>query len=822
MGKTAIAVVIILLFSVSLVMALSSNSKIDVRINTFENIEKEISSKGNARVIITTNNAKQIGMASVGLGYKKNNIKKIGEKTYVLDVDNKKLEELKQDKNIYSFELDQEIHAFLSESVPLVRSDIVNSLVYNENITGKNVGICILDTGIDKTHEAFQDRVVNEKCFCNGCCQGFDISDDATDDNGHGTHVAGIAAANSNIVRGVAPEANIIAVKILDNKGDGDLSDAILGINYCIKNKDLFNINIISMSFGGGSYPNYCDGDFPSYRDAINLAVANNITVVAASGNSANLTSIAAPACIENVTSVGAIYDANFGLVPWGVCTDSETSVDKIACFTNRNNLLDLLAPGTAIYSTWLSNSYSTGHGTSQAVPHVSGAIALLQQYKKEESNSTLTPLEIETILKQTGKQIYDSSTNLTFSRIDVYEALESIDEKAPSIYDFKIQENIKNNENITFDFNASDIFLNSKYLEINSQIYPIDYILDTSQFSISDTVTYRYYANDTNNNTNSSDLFSFKIQGYPIINIISPSNNSYLLNGTNEFSYYATDDDLANCTLSVNNQEFFNQTTNGTIMNQTINLQEDGSYTVYCYDALSNYNEEINFFTVDLTNEPEVENINFVSSLSYNQPQNITVTLKDYDPISEVFIDINGNQTMTYINPYYEYSFIPPACGNINFIIYFKDALNYLGKYENSFTVSCCGNSVCDNSETCSSCSSDCGACSSSSSGGSGGGGGGGGGHSSSSVTTNSVSSANETIVQKQSLSQDEKNNETLESEKQQEETNEVSGSTTGLAVKAPPKILFNWKNIVAGLVLLCLLFAGIKDLHIFHKRKK
>ncbi|MDD5254170.1 MAG: S8 family serine peptidase [Candidatus Nanoarchaeia archaeon] len=813
MRKTAIAIVIILLFSVSIVMALSSNSKIDVRINTFEDIEKEISQNGKARILIKTTESKQIAMASLSLSKKK-----LNENTFVMEVNQKDLEKLKQDKSIQSFELDQKITIFLSESTPLIKSNIVNSLVQENNLTGKDIGICIIDTGVDYTHNDL--GACSQAQFLAGDCTkviaGYDFvnnDNNPMDDNGHGTHMAGI-------VLGVAPNAKIIAVKALGYDGTGNDDYALAGINYCVENQERYNIKVISLSFGGNLlYSEYCDHAKWSYADAINNAVAKGIIVVAASGNSNSLTSIAAPACIENITSVGAVYDAELGSnINWGICTDSETSADKIACFTNRNNILDLLAPGTAINSTWLSNSYAIGHGTSQAVPHVSGAIALLQQYKKEESNSTLTPLEVESVLKQTGKQIYDSSTNLTFSRIDIYEALKSIDDLAPSIYDFKIQENIKNNQNITFDFNASDIFLDSKYLEINSQIYPIDYVLDTSQFNISDTITYKYYANDTNNNINSSDLFSFKIQGYPIINIITPQNNSYLLNGTNEFSYYATDDDLANCTLKINNQEFFNETTNGTIINQTINLQENGNYIIYCYDVLSNYNEETGSFTLDLTDEPEVENINFISSLSYNQPQNITITLKDYDPISEVFIDINGNQTMTYVNPYYEYSFTPSGCGNINFIIYFKDAFNYFGKYENRFTVSCCGNSVCDNLETCSSCSSDCGACPVASSGGGGGGGGG------SSTKASSVTPKTEINQLTTSTTKSSNNKATIEqvlANIEEENKTENRIETTGLAAKAPPKILFNWKNIAAGIFLLAILTSLILILKRLHKLK-
>jgi len=102
------------------------------------------------------------------------------------------------------------------------------------------------------------------------------------------------------------------------------------------------------MSLGSTSlYSRYCDSEKASYASSINNAIGKNISVVVATGNDGNYTAIASPACIENSTAVGAVYDANVGSKSWSSgCTDSTTLADKITCFTDRNNLTDLLAPG--------------------------------------------------------------------------------------------------------------------------------------------------------------------------------------------------------------------------------------------------------------------------------------------------------------------------------------------------------------------------------------------------------------------------------------------------------------------------------------------
>jgi subtilisin family serine protease len=251
----------------------------------------------------------------------------------------------------------------LSDSVPQINASFVFS---DFNVSGRDVGICVIDTGIDHTHPAFSGRIVAQKCFCSsGCCpNGLNEDFDAFDDNSisHGTHVSGIAASNGSF-KGVAPEANIIAVKVCDKSGVCYTSDVISGIDFCVRNKFNYNIDIISGSIGDGG--GHSSGSCPGFIDpALDAASSLGIFLVFASGNNGFTTGVSYPACYRDAISVGAVSKS-----------------DVIASFSNRGPNLDLLAPGVSILSSVRGGSYSSLSGTSQATPHVSGMIALLLDF---------------------------------------------------------------------------------------------------------------------------------------------------------------------------------------------------------------------------------------------------------------------------------------------------------------------------------------------------------------------------------------------------------------------------------------------------------
>jgi serine protease AprX len=416
------------------------------------------------------------------------------------------------------------LHLLLVQSVSLINADDVWPIQINlKNITGEGETVCVLDSGIDSSHPDLSNKILDEHCFCTGyerpaCCpESLNESDNASDDNGHGTHVAGIASANG-LVKGVGLNTNIVAVKIANSSGDIISDDLLSGIEWCISHKDYYNISVITMSFGSSIMYNnssLCDEYSEDITQAIDNATYENIFVVVSSGNINNINGISWPSCISNATSVGTIYDKDPFNENWSVCTDAFIAeIDDIACLTNRAEILDLLAPGFEINSTVpngscekCSNSgYNSSSGTSMSAPHVAGAAALLMQYEKLKNSRTLTPAEIRNRLKDTGKLITDNGTystpsnvsNLTFPRIDVYAAIFPIDTKdlllintseTRTVSMFKIQNNFNNKtRNVTWSMNMDD----------GSQLTGIENITLSKNETAFIFVEHQYSANDT------------------------------------------------------------------------------------------------------------------------------------------------------------------------------------------------------------------------------------------------------------------------------------------------------------------------------------
>ncbi|MEM4347189.1 MAG: S8 family serine peptidase [Candidatus Altiarchaeota archaeon] len=325
------------------------------------------------------------------------------------------IEKLKKDPDIEAIYFDRKLKILLDESVPLINAtDVWKIKVNNENITGKGQTVCVIDTGIDYRHQDLGN--CTQEQFLNGNCSkvisGYDFvnsDNDPMDDNDHGTHVAGIVAANG-LLRGVAPDAKLLALKVCNASGYCSDSDIIAAIDWCNSNYSKYNISVITMSLGDDGQ--YTSSNCPTYMDSvINVAHSLGIFVSVASGNNGYSNGISYPACSPNVTSVG-----------------STTKGDVISSFTNTGENLDLLAPGQSIFSTVVDYGYQSMSGTSMATPHVAGAAALLRQYKPD-----ITPDEIEYYLKATGKNITDLDNGLNFSRINVLAAIFSLT-KLPNI----------------------------------------------------------------------------------------------------------------------------------------------------------------------------------------------------------------------------------------------------------------------------------------------------------------------------------------------------------------------------------------------------
>jgi parallel beta-helix repeat protein len=302
----------------------------------------------------------------------------------------------------------------LDESVPLINADDVWEIEGIEsNITGFGEVVCVIDSGIDYTHPDL-GGCLGENCKV---IDGIDFRNgdfDPMDDNFHGTHVAGIVAANG-VKRGVAPDSKLLAAKVCGETGSCSNIDIIAGTDWCINNLLYNNVSVLTMSIGNGG--EYNETTCPTWMDfAIDTAYNLDLPFSIASGNEGHKNGISYPACSQNAISVGATYDENVGSQSWSSCTDEETSEDMVACFSNSYGGLDLMAPGAMITSTVLDGEYSTAAGTSMATPHVAGTIALVNQFY---SGSSLGVEQITNLLKLSGNEVIDEGNGVAFSRID-------------------------------------------------------------------------------------------------------------------------------------------------------------------------------------------------------------------------------------------------------------------------------------------------------------------------------------------------------------------------------------------------------------------
>ncbi len=281
------------------------------------------------------------------------------------------------------------------KTVDIAREFMGSNTANDYGYTGKGIGIAVVDTGVAPHSDLIKpkNRIVAFKDFINN-------REFPYDDDGHGTHVAGIAAGNgfsSSKYKGIAPEADIIAVKALDETGSGSTSDILAGIQWVVDNKDKYNIKILNLSLGTPADTTYREDPL-----AKGAAAASNygICVVTAAGNSGpNRRTINSPGISPYVITVGSIDD------------NRTTSYEDVfvAEFSSRGPTLsgeikpDVMAPGVDILS--LSNKnlsgYTSHSGTSMSTPFISGAIALLH-----EKNGNISPEHAKRIVKSTAVPI--------------------------------------------------------------------------------------------------------------------------------------------------------------------------------------------------------------------------------------------------------------------------------------------------------------------------------------------------------------------------------------------------------------------------------
>ena len=341
------------------------------------------------------------------------------------------LKRLADDPKVKGIHLDRDVAGEIARTAATVGAKNVHR---QYGYTGAGVGVAVIDSGITPWHDDLTianrtgQRVTAFVDFVNNQTEKYD-------DWGHGTHVAGIIAGNGYDSTGsrssIAPQANIIALKALDQDGKGTISNIIAALDWAVSHKAQYNIRVINMSLGAGVYESY---NTDPLTLAAKGAVDAGIVVVAAAGNMGK--------AANGQPQYGAITSP--GNAPWVLTVGASSSMgtmdrrdDTIAAYSSRGPTMidyaakpDLVAPGSGTVSLSAKDSlfyqtkapylvngnrwglnylpYLTLSGTSMSAPVVAGSVALML-----EANPSLTPNLVKAILQYTA-QVYSGYNYLT------------------------------------------------------------------------------------------------------------------------------------------------------------------------------------------------------------------------------------------------------------------------------------------------------------------------------------------------------------------------------------------------------------------------
>ncbi len=319
------------------------------------------------------------------------------------------IEILSKQEDVEQIWPDLPVHTCLNTSVPKIAAPTV----WAAGLKGEGIKIAVIDTGIDDTHPDFAGRIMVTKSFVGGS---------ARDDNGHGTHVAGILAgsgvkSNGQYV-GVAPAANLYIAKVLQADGGGSMSTVMAGIEWAVLEHQ---VQIINLSLGGIGSGDGTDALSTLCDEAVRQA---DVVMCVAAGNSGPGTkTVGPPGCARYVITIGATDDN-----------------DRVAVFSSRGPTADgrvkpdIVFPGVGIVAPQATGTqvgavieagYVTSDGTSMATPHASGVAALIRQ-----ANPELTAEQVKTHMLAGAVDIGALPNERGVGRADAYQAyLKAIDD---------------------------------------------------------------------------------------------------------------------------------------------------------------------------------------------------------------------------------------------------------------------------------------------------------------------------------------------------------------------------------------------------------
>ena len=295
------------------------------------------------------------------------------------------------------------------QSLSQIRADTV----HRRDDEGQGVTVAVLDSGVDVTHPDLAGSIVAEQCFCSGNCCPDGSSREAGPGSAfttfvHGIHVTGIIVAKGIVAPvGVAPGADVVAVKVLNDSNRGAIIDWIAALDWIVANRE--DVQAINMSLVSDQlYSSPCDDADAftmAFAQVLGTLRARGTLVFVAAGNNGTIDMMAAPACVGAAVAVGAV-----------------SKVGDVAPFSDSGPALDLLAPGLGILSTGINHSTAILSGTSMAAPHATGTAALLLAM-----NPDLGADALERVLEATGNSLLDRRNGLTFPRINALAAVDAV-----------------------------------------------------------------------------------------------------------------------------------------------------------------------------------------------------------------------------------------------------------------------------------------------------------------------------------------------------------------------------------------------------------
>ncbi len=273
--------------------------------------------------------------------------------------------------------------------------------MWKRGYTGEGAVVAVLDTGC-APHPFIRNSIIGGMNFTE---ENRANKSDYSDNNGHGTHVSGIIAAQynrSNGMSGVSPGAKLLELKVLNSDGTGEIGPILKAIYMAVnwRGRNGRRVNVISMSFG-------TDIDYPELERAVNYAAKNDILVVTAAGNEGDgkrgTSEVTYPGFYGSVLQVGA-----------------SNIRDEPALFSNTNRNLDIVAPGVDILSLGLSGSYAVMSGTSMAAPMVAGGVSLIISYYIREMGRYPSREEILRMLKKNTRHLNYSRSEVGYGLMDM------------------------------------------------------------------------------------------------------------------------------------------------------------------------------------------------------------------------------------------------------------------------------------------------------------------------------------------------------------------------------------------------------------------